>query len=338
MSLSLRSWRRSPDIWPGFVDALAALLMILIFVLLVFVLSQFFLGQALSGRETENSRLMRELAALTEQLALETKRSGQLKADLGVLNQQLQSGIAERERLTHDVAALSAMKAELDRDLRGAEDRLGSLSRSAEAERALLSQQIEALRRELERVAEALEVSESQRKSQKTEIETLGARLNAALANRVEELKRYRSEFFGRLNAILGDRAGIRVEGDRFIVQSELLFKTGSAELGPEGARQIHRLASTLSQLVREIPKDVNWVLRVDGHTDRRPIATSRFPSNWELSMARAMSVVRAMALAGMPAERLAASGFGEFHPIDNGDTEAAYAKNRRIELRLDQK
>ena len=334
MPLARRRQRRTLDIWPGFVDALATLLMVIIFVLLVFVLGQYFLGNALSGSEQANSRLTRELAALAEQLSLEKKATADLSADVSRLNGQLEASTAEREQLSHDVAALEALKADLEARVTELGGKLGD----ADAERALLKQQIEAVRAELAKVAAALDISDKQVSSQKAQIVDLGVRLNLALANKVEELKKYRSEFFGKLRQVLGDRPGIRVEGDRFVFQSELLFDTGSAELGKDGVEQVRRLASTLKQLQKEIPKDIPWVLRVDGHTDRRPIVSGRYPSNWELSTTRAITVIRTLIANGVPADHLAAAGFGEFQPLDAADTEAAYARNRRIELRLDQR
>lgn len=341
-----RRARRTVDIWPGFVDALSGLLMVIIFVLLVFVLAQFFLGSALSGREQALSQLGREMASLVEQLSLEKKANESLRGDLSKLSSQLTSSEAERDRMSHDVAALQALKAELEarigqldaklEETGGELDDQKELSAKARAEAALLDQQLSALRDELAKVAAALEVSEKQAAEQKVQIADLGKRLNVALAGKVEELQRYRSEFFGKLRQVLGNRPGIRIEGDRFVFQSEVLFDTASAEMGMEGIEQVRQLAKTLNEISRQIPKDVNWVLRVDGHTDRRPIASGRFPSNWELSTARAITVVRTLAANGVAPDRLAAAGFGEFQPLDKGDSEDAYAKNRRIEIRLD--
>jgi chemotaxis protein MotB len=334
-----RRVRRPVDIWPGFVDALSGLLMVMIFVLLVFVLAQYFLGNALSGSEREVGRLGREMAALVEQLSLEKKANEGLKADLSKLSGQLTSSDAERERLEHDVAALAALKAELEAKLAEAGDALAgekTASMAARAEAALLAQQLDAIKQEMARLANALDASEKQAAEQKVQIADLGKRLNVALASKVEELQRYRSEFFGKLRQVLGNRPGIRVEGDRFVFQSEVLFDTASAEMGLDGIEQIRALAKTLNEISKQIPKDVNWVLRVDGHTDKRPIASGRFPSNWELSTARAITVVKTLAAGGVPADRLAAAGFGEFQPLDKGDGEDAYARNRRIEIRLD--
>lgn len=343
-----RRARRTVDIWPGFVDALAGMLMVIIFVLLVFVLAQFFLGSALSGREQALTQLGREMASLVEQLSLEKKANESLRGDMSKLSSQLTSSEADRDRMTHDVAALQALKseleariAELDASLSttgGQLDEEKKVSAQARAETALMNQQLAALRDELARVAAALDVSEKQAGEQKVVIADLGKRLNVALAGKVEELQRYRSEFFGKLRQVLGNRPGIRIEGDRFIFQSEVLFDTASAEMGMEGIEQVRQLAKTLTELSKQIPKEVNWVLRVDGHTDRRPIASGRFPSNWELSTARAITVVRTLAANGVPPERLAAAGFGEFQPLDKGEGDESFAKNRRIEIRLDQR
>ncbi|BAE50093.1 peptidoglycan -binding protein [Paramagnetospirillum magneticum] len=329
-----RRARRSVDIWPGFVDALATLIMVVVFLLMIFVLAQFFLGQALSGRQKALDDLGREMAALAEKLNLQTKANAALQAELV-------SSRAEKEKLEHwaagvqqDMAALLTLKDEKEAEL-AAEKKISDEGR---AQLALLSRQIEALKEELARVAAALDASETRDKEQKAQISDLGKRLNVALAGKVEELQKYRSEFFGRLRKVLGDRPGIRIEGDRFVFQSELLFATGSAELGTEGAEQVRKLAATIREINAGMPKGLNWVLRVDGHTDKRPITSGKFPSNWELSTARAITVLRALAADGVPRDRLAAAGFGEFQPVDSGNTEAAYAKNRRIEIRFDQR
>ena len=315
-----RRLRHTIDIWPGFVDALATLLMVLIFVLLVFILAQFFLGNALSGRDRELSALQAEMASLVQQLSMEKTRSADAKADLTRLNEQLQASLAERDTL------LSTL------------DEERHLSEQARSQADLMNQQIAALREQMERLAAALNASEKLSAEQKAQIADLGKRLNVALASKVAELQRYRSEFFGKLRKVLGDKPGIRVEGDRFVFQSELLFDSASADLGTSGAGQVRQLARTLNELARQIPNDVNWVLRVDGHTDKRPIKSDRFPSNWELSTARAISVIRTLIDAGVPADRLAAAGFGEFQPLDPANTEAAMARNRRIEIRFDQR
>lgn len=357
--------RQSADIWPGFVDALASLLMVIIFVVMVFALAQFFMGQALSGRDQALARLTRELAELGEMLNLERASNNDLRATVAQLSAELQSSQGAREslqrqlgkadadtdklaRLENDVAALEALRAELEKQIAEMGAKLGEsegslreerrLSEEARAQAALLNSQLAALRQEMARIAAALDASEQLAKDQKVQIAALGNRLNQALASKVEELSKYRSEFFGRLRQVLGNHPGIRVEGDRFVFQSELLFPSGSDEMAPAGREQIARLAKTLNALAQEIPSDINWVLRVDGHTDRIPINTPRFPSNWELSTARAISVVRFLVDEGIAPDRLAATGFGEYQPLEKTGAPAALAKNRRIELRLDQK
>jgi chemotaxis protein MotB len=360
-----RRGRSGINIWPGFVDALASLLLVIIFVLLAFVLTQFHLGQMLTGRDETINRLSRQINELSELLDLERHSNAELKVNIGRLTGQLQASTAERDRLQaqaaqaaadqqqvallqHDVDALKALKEELEKkvaelgakanEAQGQLAQERKLSEEARANAALLNQQLEALRQEMQRLAAALDASENLSAEQKVQIADLGKRLNAALAGKVEELARYRSEFFGRLRQVLGDRPGIRIEGDRFIFQSELLFASASADLGPEGQAQLAQLAHSLVEVTKQIPPDINWVLRVDGHTDKMPISSPRFPSNWELSTARAVSVVKFLAAQGIPQDRLAAAGFGEFQPVDKGDDPAALAKNRRIEIRLDQK
>ncbi len=194
------------------------------------------------------------------------------------------------------------------------------------------------MREQLQQLAAALDASEKKAAEQQVQIQSLGQRLNAALAGKVQELARFRSEFFGRLREALGDRPDIRIEGDRFVFPSEVLFERGSAELEPAGRAQIVRVADTLKQVAAKIPADVDWILQIDGHTDRVPIATPQFPSNWELSQARAMSVLRLLQDSGISANRLAAAGYAEYKPLDPGDSETAYRRNRRIELKLTQR
>jgi len=202
----------------------------------------------------------------------------------------------------------------------------------------ILNQQLLALRVQLARLENALEASETKDEESKTVIADLGRRLNLALASKVEELSRYRSEFFGRLREVLGGQKGIQVVGDRFVFQSEVLFESGQDELEAAGATQLEKLAETLLEISAKIPEGLNWVMRVDGHTDVRPIATARYPSNWELSSARAISVVKFLVSQGVPPERLIAAGMGQFHPLDGGGDEIAFRRNRRIELKLTQR
>jgi chemotaxis protein MotB len=452
------------DVWPGYVDALATLLMVIIFVLLVFVLAQGFLSVALSSREKAMDQLNLRVAELAELLSLEAAQGEQLRQQLGRLGDDLRGTAAardaamqslallreERERLTSErdglrgerdrlgarlsdleLAARSAADragamerqmaealgraertggdaARLQRDLRGSQTELAAaqaalealrreaqaldrqvrveretvtqrlsemarlseqiraltalrdelerraaqeqrgreraeaesgerarLAESAAAQVALLTRQTEALRAELARLSRALDLAEAEGRDRNAQIALLGQRLNAALAARVEELQRYRSDFFGRLRDVLGERPEVRIVGDRFVFQGEVLFAPGSAELSDAGLRQLRDLAGVLSDVTPLIPGDVAWVLRVDGHADRTPIRSVRFASNWELAAARAIAVAQILIAEGLPANRVAATSFGDAQPIDPGDSPQALARNRRIELRL---
>jgi chemotaxis protein MotB len=453
--------------WPGYVDALSTLLMVIIFVLLVFVLAQAFLSVALTGRDRALDKLNRQVAELSDMLSLERSRVGELQLSSASLGRDLQAANATREQLTRDVAGLRAdgAKAQADRDaLRSERDRLsarladaelqaqsalarntqlqnrvaetagrtdaagqetaavagqladirrqlaqarteraavqadldstvkadratidaraadvarlnaqlttltalrdelekqvkdaatrattdeqrrqalaaqlaesGKLGDAARAQIALLNQQMSALREQMQQVAAALNIAEASGRDDKAQIANLSTRLNSALASKVEELQRYRSEFFGKLRDVLQNRQDVQVVGDRFVFQSEVLFPAGSAEMSASGQEQITKLAATLKTIAAEIPADVNWLLRVDGHADKQP-RRSGDAGNWELSSQRAINVVKLLVDDGIPADRLAATGFGEYQPLDPADTAAAYARNRRIELRL---
>ncbi|MEC7464489.1 MAG: peptidoglycan -binding protein [Pseudomonadota bacterium] len=435
----IRRQRQTFDIWPGFVDALSALLIVIIFLLMVFTLSQFFLGDILSGRNQALERVNQKLTELSKVLSLEQETNLSLSKKITQLTTDLEASTASREKMsvqlaeliTHrdalqkkltdarqiigndkkkietqlaeiiqinrDITALKDVRAALekkvsklagtiaerDKSLGSLRDRSKELETrmadaknrtalaqkeiekkeltirelSAQAQRigddltkeqraskdfrrkiAVLNNQLVALRLQLTRLNAALEASETRVAAQDVQIVSLGKRLNEALASKVEELARYRSEFFGRLREALGKRSGVRIVGDRFVLQSEVLFSTGSADLNPIGQEQIDKLAATLQEISDRIPDDLNWVLRVDGHTDNRPISTPKFPSNWELSAARAISVVKALINRGLQADRLVAAGFGEFQPLDARNDEVAYLRNRRIEFKLTQR
>lgn len=411
MASLARRHERSTNIWPGFVDALATLLMVIIFLLLIFIMAQVFLGQALTGRDQALRKLEGEISELASLLALERKTTDSLRADVSRLSSELEVSVGERERLSASVAGLR-MRAEsaeqqlvdamvsmeasrqtigrLESNLEDAKKTLAvreeeladrvqrlndlareiealtalrdeltakvmelgkqanekgealinerNISESARAQVALMNRQLAALREQLATLEATLRAAEEKAQSQGVQIESLGKRLNAALASKVQELSRYRSEFFGRLREVLGNRPGIRIVGDRFVFQSEVLFDVASAELGPAGKEQMGALAQTLKELVVKIPEDIDWVLRVDGHTDKTPISTARFPSNWELSAARAISVVKYLIDQGLPPVRLVAAGFAANRPIDPGVDEIALRRNRRIELKLTQR
>ena len=322
--------------WPGFVDALATLVLGIIFLLSVFVVVQFYLTQEVTGRDTALSRLNAQIMQLTELLALEKTGKISLEETLAQLRANLANAEGERDRfrgLYEGVGAgasdAQTKAAELSTQL----DVEKKLTARTLAQLEVLNQQIAALRRQLAALEGALEAAEKKEKDLQTRIADLGQRLNVALAQRVQELSRYRSDFFGRLRLILGDRPDIRIVGDRFVFQSELFFDVGQAVLKPEGRVELDKIANALLEIERQIPGDIPWVMRVDGHTDIRPIAGGR--TNWDLSAARAIAVVQYLIGRGVSPQRLVAAGFGEFQPIDADRTEEAYARNRRIELKL---
>jgi chemotaxis protein MotB len=399
--------RRSVDIWPGFVDALAAMLMVVMFVLLLFSVGQYLLTDALVGRDQVVDRLRSQISGLADVLAMERKEKSDLQERLSTLRGELevtlrtrdetqnrlaemtlsaQESAAALQRTEEDLQFAQTSLAEKEQSLRQQRDTIAARdeilrkqrqtiavneqrlleqsdaiadleadrgrlqtalsaseeeaqqqkTRAGEVEATVseLNGQIAALNEQLARINQALEVSEAKLQDKEVQIEDLGRRLNLAMANKVEELSRYRSDFFGKLREALSDNPDVRVEGDRFVLPSEVLFSSASADLDKEGAREIATVARTLKQIMQQIPDDIDWVLRVDGHTDRRPIRRV-FASNWELSSARAISIVKYMISKGVPAEHLVAAGFGQYHPIDAGESEEAYRRNRRIELKL---
>ncbi len=347
------------NFWPSFVDALSTLLIVVLFFLLLFVTAHFFLGKNLNTKNDEISFLTAELNALASQLAVERKHSEnlslslkekataeqQLIAELDLLKaehakteENLQETLKQAALLQQDVKALSEQRDELEKEnasrLQDVESER-KISEEAKVHIALLTKRIETMTAELSRLTAALDASEEVSKRQKAQIADLGKKLNRALAQKVTELAYYRSDFFGTLRKILEKEKGVRIEGDRFVFQSELFFKTGSADLEAKGKKQLALLAKTLIQISKKIPKNVSWVLRVDGHTDSVPIKNEKYESNWDLSADRAISVVRYLISQGVPPNRLVAAGFGQYHPLTLGDGEEARKNNRRIEFKL---
>ncbi len=422
MRSTSRNSQESVSIWPGYVDVLSALIMIIIFVLLIFTLSQFILSNILKDQGSELQDLHSRIAEISELLGLEQQRNQAMNTQIAALSAEIDTLTSDKANLQNDIDylnekrvedrqeidyqlktiaslqqdinALRTLRRELEDEIRAAaaaldreqelstslrdrskalEARLASeqdrtvlaqkdieqrdiriqalsaligeqqqaleeqrgLTADARAEVALLNQKINQLRAQLGEIARALNVSELEREEQKEQISDLGRRLNIELARRVNDLERYRSEFFGRLREILGENPMIRVEGDRFLLQAELLFPSGTADLSDQGKAELDGLAGVLNEIIPSIPDDLHWILRIDGHTDRIPMNSVRYPSNWELSTARAVSVVRYLASRGIPEDRMAATGFSKFHPIDLADTSEAYRKNRRIEIKL---
>lgn len=395
-SLSRRNQNRI-DIWPGFVDALASLLMVIIFLLMIFVIAQFFLGEALTGSNKALNKLRVQTNELSELLSLERTNNLKLNENIKSLSDRLSESIidqgkkqillqeltirsetlvekvkgldadlsqrdnkisSQNEKITKQIQTIQLLKIETQKLVvlrRSLEEKIKKsltllssknktiknekeLSLRARAEIAYLNNQITVLRNQIIKIAQMLDDSELKAKKQQVRITSLGKRLNSALANKVQELSYYRSEFFGKLREILGNQSGVQIVGDRFVFQSEVLFTTGSDKLGKSGKAQISQLANTLQNIIKKIPPQIKWILRVDGHTDNIPIKSRRFPSNWELSTARAISVVKFLTSKGIKPNNLAATGFGEFQPIDPRTDKIANQKNRRIELKLTQR
>ena len=324
--------------WPGFVDALSTLILSIIFILTVFVVVQFYLQQEVAGKDTALQRLNAQIAELTNLLSLEKTNKTNLQDQLAQLQATLATTESDRDKYKGIAEGSGASMAAAQGKVTALTTQLDSekkISSHALAQVEILNQQIAALRRQLAAIETALDAAEQKDKESQNKIADLGQRLNLALANKVKELSQYRSDFFGKLRQILGNRPDMRIVGDRFVLQSEVFFDSGKADLKSEGDTELDKVAGALTELEEQIPADIPWVLRVDGHTDKRPIAASNFKSNWDLSAARAIAVVQYLIAKGVPPQRLVAAGFGEFQPIDAGNTEDAYRKNRRIEFKL---
>ncbi|WP_300545095.1 peptidoglycan-binding protein [Maricaulis sp.] len=313
----------SGDHWPGFVDALATLLLVIVFLLSIFVAGQFALSRALTSRDDQLADLNAQLAELANELNIARDENARLELRISGLEQ-------ERDALEGALAMATSQAESLEADLAAAEE----MSEDSRRALALLNQQMQVLRDQLATLNEALDAAERRAEEAEAQVINLGERLNAALAERAAELAVYRSDFFGRLREILGNRTGVRIVGDRFVFETDVLFPSGSAALSSEGRESLRPIAAAIIQLTDEIPSDLEWVIRIDGHTDPVPIRTT-YPSNWHLSAARAISVVNWFEELGVPSQRLVAAGFGEHHPIAEGRSEEANARNRRIELKL---
>ena len=420
MALARRSSTRGAEsfIWPGFVDALATLLMVIIFVLMVFFLIQINLTLRVSGQDQTLSQLRAELAELGDLLNLERQANDELtlgyqqltlalddsktaitglEANIATLESNLASVTTEKLSLEEALIAVTsradlaevardeaaeknisleeALKAALGRAdqaetdhtlaleeidqqklmLAALEERLKQIQAERDREQTArlsaeeevnaskrdvlaLNQSLQALKQRLGELQALLDDKEEEARKAKEVSVNLTRQLNNALTSKVLELQRFRSEFFGRLREVLQDRSDVKIVGDRFVFQSEVLFDAGSADIGSTGEEQLMQLSLALLEIADTIPTDIDWVLQIEGHTDSVPIKTARFNDNWDLSTERALSVVRYLALAGIDPDRLSAAGYGEFQPLDQADTPEARARNRRIEVKLTQR
>jgi len=324
--------------WPGFVDALSTLILSIIFILTVFVVVQFYLQQEVAGKDTALNRLNAQIAELTDLLSMEKSGNANAEDMLAQLRASLATAESDRDKYKGIAegagAGLSAAQGQAS-ELSGQLEGEKKISARALAQVEVLNQQIAALRRQLAAIEASLAATEQKDKESQARIADLGSRLNLALAARVQELTKYRSDFFGKLREILGNRPDVRIVGDRFVLQSEVFFDVGKADLLPTAKTELDKVGDALAGLEKQIPADIAWVLRVDGHTDVRPISGGAFKSNWDLSAARAVAVVQYLISKGVSPQHLVAAGFGEFQPIDTAKTEDAYKRNRRIEFKL---
>jgi chemotaxis protein MotB len=313
------------DAWPGYVDALSTLLMVTIFVLLVFVLAEAFLSVALTGSDNTISQLKSQIAQLTESLSMQTAKTASLTQELAALNSQLAAATCCESAALADCAA-------------GTQQKLAAQTQVSEAalnEIDLLNQQIAAMRMQLAMLAQALDAAQAADEKDNVQIADLGKQLNEALARKVEELQQYRSEFFGTLRQILANNKNIKVVGDRFVFQSDVLFPVGQATLTAAGQAEIADVATAVKQIATKIPPNVNWILSVDGYADAQPIAGGPYQTNFDLSAARALTVLHLLVKDGVPENRISAAALGSNNAITTGTTAADYAQNRRIEFRL---
>ena len=378
MARSRSRTRRSADIWPGFVDAISTLLLVLIFLLTIFISSEFLLSKLLTNKDDALEDLNIQIYQLSELLSLEKRENKDLTSTISKLNDKLNDSSVTSDLLSMEFSNLKNKNIELNSLLNSlkastslikkenknldiknsnieselkkllstlkatkvnlikAEEEV-KLSEAAKNQVSLLNMQVAELREQLNIIQNLLDINLEDIKKKDIKIVELGRKLNTALAVKVGELTQYKSEFFGRLRSILGNRDDIQIVGDRFIFQSEVLFASGSAEVAIEGVLELTKLSKILLDITKDIPTDIPWVLQIQGHTDQNPINTPLYPSNWELSAARAISVGRVLISSGVSSDKISVAGFAEFQPLELGNSPSSFRKNRRIEIKLTQ-
>ena len=378
MARSRSRTRRSADIWPGFVDAISTLLLVLIFLLTIFISSEFLLSKLLTNKDDALENLNVQIYQLSELLSLEKRENKDLTSTISKLNDKLNDSSVTADLLSMEFSNLKNKNIELNSLLNSlkastslikkenknldiknsnieselkkllstlkatkvnlikAEEEV-KLSEAAKNQVSLLNMQVAELREQLNIIQNLLDINLEDIKKKDIQIVELGRKLNTALAVKVGELTQYKSEFFGRLRSILGNRDDIQIVGDRFIFQSEVLFASGSAEVAIEGVLELTKLSKILLDITKDIPTDIPWVLQIQGHTDQNPINTPLYPSNWELSAARAISVGRVLISSGVSSDKISVAGFAEFQPLELGNSPSSFRKNRRIEIKLTQ-
>lgn len=377
MMIANKTRRRQVDYtWPGFVDALSSLLMVIIFVLMIFVLSQFFLSQKMSGQDEALVNLRNNLAELGELLSLERDTTTELTSQLSILEdkiKQVKNELEDEKKLTkqfnNDLISkneiinsnqnkILELQKIIDEKIQNTlllQSNINNLNKDVEENKLELVQKNKELKANKEEINTLISASlklknkltqlqallaayKAKDKKEKVKTINLGKGLNSALARRVEELQKFRSDFFGRVRELIKGRKEIRIVGDRFVFQSEVLFSLGSDELGAKGKIEMKKLATTLMEIEKSLPNDIDWILQIEGHTDSLPVKKGQsYADNWELSTKRALSVLRFLIKEGINPKKLSASGFGSYQPIDSKNTEEARMKNRRIEMKITQ-
>ena len=362
--------------WPGFVDALSSLLMVIIFVLMIFVISQFFISQKMSGQDEALVKLKNNLTELSQLLSLERETTTELTTQLSVLEgkiniinedllkeielkKQYQEELRETKKIISlNEGEINKLKIALEEKIKDKnkfknevldlENQVGEknleiknkdqILKANKDEINLLISTTLNLKNKLAQLQTLLSAYKAKDKKENIKNLNLGKDVNSALARRVEELEKFKSDFFGRVRELIKGRKEIRVVGDRFVFQSEVLFSLGSDELGVEGQLEMQKLATTLLEIEKSLPTDIDWILQIEGHTDNLPVKKGQtFRDNWELSTKRALSVLRFLIKQGIKPSRLSASGYGSFQPIDKENTKTSRMKNRRIEMKITQ-
>ena len=342
------------NIWPGFVDAITTLLLVFVFLLAVFMISQTFLTQSISGKDAALQNLKNQLQRLDADLDENIVKNKKLSELIATLNQQIEILNLEKSNLKTNLEDKEVLNKKYQINTKELESKIAVLfeelgieklnlktekdiSKKLNLEMSELNKTISELNNKLSELEQALSLSVADAEVKETEIDNLKVKLDVALKEKIGELSEYRSEFFGRLKVILKDQKEINIVGDRFVLQSEILFKSGSAEIGEKGKVRLSEITALLKSITKKIPNKINWIIQVEGHTDDVPISNNEFPSNWELSVARAISVAKVMIDNGIEPKRINVAGFGEFRPLVDNENEENRNKNRRIELKLTQ-
>ena len=340
------------NIWPGFVDVLGTLLIVTIFTVLISTVTQIYFNDQLEIKRGEISSLDNQITNLANQLSLLNTEKKKIDKSFATLTIEYKDLNKKKNKLDEELSKsqynLKIKDKELEQIINERSSLLGKIQKQNEDLKDLsevkeknsleifeLNRNVEKLNNRLEELSKLLISAEEEDRKKKIKIENLGKKLNQALAGKLQELSEYQSIFFKKIKEALGDRKDIKVEGDRFIFPSEIFFESGSDIIQTEGIKKLSDIAKSLNEISEKIPSKIDWVLRIDGHTDKIPINNEKFNSNWHLSSSRAINIVKLLIENGISPNRLVAAGFGEHSPLISQENEEAYKKNRRIEIKL---